>query len=147
MGISGASTLHGLVMPNFTEQQYKDYLARMHGQTHSEQVTPSAVEDESELHRQILDECRRRGWIPLHGSMIHRTFRTVGEPDFTIVADNTRVFFVECKSKTGKLSMEQLSFIEMAKKLKHEVHVVRSFEEFLGKISPGSCETRSISGH
>lgn len=50
---------------------------------------------ESELHEQILAECARRRWIVFHGSMAHRTFRTPGEPDFVILA-NQGFQCVEC---------------------------------------------------
>jgi Holliday junction resolvase-like predicted endonuclease len=89
------------------------------------------VERESKLHGEIYDECRRRGWIALHGSMAERTCRTLGEPDFVILADGGRVLFVECKSRTGKLSPAQTALKFHAEKLGHTVHVVRSMEEFL----------------
>ena len=87
--------------------------------------------NERQLHEEIFDECRRRGWIALHGSMAERTCRTLGEPDFIILADRARVLFVECKSRTGKLSPAQAALKHHAKKLGHAVHVVRSMEEFL----------------
>lgn len=94
-----------------------------------------AVESrESDLHAKIFDECRRRGWIALHGSMSERSHRTLGEWDFTVVADNGRVFFVEAKTASGKLSAEQQALIAWAKKLGHCVHVVRSFTEFLNLL-------------
>src|SRR5688572_5875057 len=71
-------------------------------------ATNDAVVDESLLHNRIIAECKRRGWIYFHGSMALATARTVGEPDFTILADNGRFFLIECKSRTGKLSPEQL---------------------------------------
>ena len=86
---------------------------------------------EAELHREIFDECRRRGWIALHGSMAERTCRTLGEPDFVILADGGRVLLVECKGKTGKLSPAQAALKHQAERLGHTVHVVRSFEEFV----------------
>jgi hypothetical protein len=89
------------------------------------------VMSERKLHEEIFDECRRRGWIALHGSMAERTCRTLGEPDFTILADRGRVLFVECKSRTGKLSPAQLALKHHAEKLGHMVHVVRSFQEFV----------------
>jgi Holliday junction resolvase-like predicted endonuclease len=92
---------------------------------------PEGVEVESDLHEQIFSECRRRGWIALHGSMSERTSRTLGEPDFTILADAGRVLFVECKSRKGKLSTIQQAMAAHAKKLGHTIHEVRSLEEFL----------------
>lgn len=99
-------------------------------------VAKSGCDKESELHEQIFAECRRRGWIALHGAMSERTHRTAGEPDFVILRGRTfemhpTVLFVECKTRTGKLSMEQSAMIHHAKRLGHTIHVVRSFEEFL----------------
>ena len=83
------------------------------------------------MHEEVFAECRRRGWIALHGSMAERTCRTLGEPDFVILADGGRVLFVECKTKTGKLSPAQAALKFHAEKLGHTVHVVRSLEQFL----------------
>jgi hypothetical protein len=90
---------------------------------------------EAELHEEIFSECRRRGWIALHGSMAERTCRTLGEPDFVILADGGRVLFVECKSRSGKLSPAQAALKFHAEKLGHAVHVVRSMEEFLQVVA------------
>ncbi|MEY2408251.1 MAG: hypothetical protein QOF48_921 [Verrucomicrobiota bacterium] len=92
------------------------------------------VPRESELHEKIFNECRRRGWIALHGSMAERTCRTLGEPDFAILAHGGRVLFVECKSRTGKLSPAQAALKHHAEKLGHAIHVVRSLDEFLKRI-------------
>jgi hypothetical protein len=91
----------------------------------------AAVSREVDLHEEIFDECRRRGWIALHGSMAERTCRTLGEPDFVILADGGRVLFVECKSRSGKLSPAQAALKFHAEKLGHAVHVVRSLGQFL----------------
>ncbi len=89
---------------------------------------------EAKLHEDIFDECRRRGWIALHGSMAERTCRTLGEPDFVILADGGRVLFVECKSRKGKLSPAQAALKHQAERLGHAVHVVRSMGEFLNLV-------------
>ena len=91
----------------------------------------NGVVSEASLHEEIFSECRRRGWIALHGSMAERTCRTLGEPDFVILADGGRVLFVECKTKTGKLSPAQAALKFHAEKLGHTVHVVRSLGQFL----------------
>ena len=85
---------------------------------------------EADLHEEIFDECRQRGWIALHGSMAERTCRTLGEPDFTILAGDGRVLFVECKSRSGKLSPAQAALKYHAEKLGHTIHIVRSLEDF-----------------
>ena len=97
---------------------------------------------ESDLHEEIFGECRRRGWIALHGSMAERTHRTAGEPDFIILARGGRVLFVECKTKTGKLSPAQAALKFHAEKLGHIVHVVRSLDEFL-RLADGQAGTTS----
>ena len=90
----------------------------------------NAPKREADLHAQIFDECRRRGWIALHGSMAERTCRTLGEPDFVLICDNGRVLFVEAKTAKGKLSLAQQAMIAHAAKLGTTIHVVRSMEEF-----------------
>jgi hypothetical protein len=117
-----------------TQAEYQLFLARQ-GSPREPKPT-RGVEVEAELHSQILEECRRRGWKALHGSMVHRTHRTPGEPDFVVLADQGRVLFIECKTKDGKLSMEQRQLRAHANKLGHEVHVVRSLDEFLRIAAP-----------
>lgn len=85
---------------------------------------------EGDLHNEIFDECRARGWIAFHGSMAERTHRTEGEPDFTILADRGRFFLIECKSKSGKPSVAQNNIAHQAALLGHPVHIVRTIEEF-----------------
>jgi hypothetical protein len=89
-----------------------------------------AVKVETDLHNQIIEFCRSRGWIYFHGSTAHRTFRVTGEPDFTVLADGGRTFFFECKAKDGKLSPQQQAVIAWAEKLGHRVHVVYSIGQF-----------------
>jgi hypothetical protein len=86
---------------------------------------------ESGLHAKIIAECKRRGWMYVHCATDRPTTYAAGICDFIIYADNGRVLNVECKSATGKLSIEQLSFKTWLEKLGHTVHVVRSFREFL----------------
>lgn len=96
---------------------------------------PNAVVHEADLHNDIIEECKRRQWIVFHGSMAHRAMRTPGEPDFVILAEYKKVYLIECKSKTGKLTTEQLGIAMWSERLGHKVHVVRSMAEFLTVIS------------
>jgi len=91
----------------------------------------SAVEEEEELHNQIIAHCRRSDWLYFHGSMAHKTKRVAGEPDFQLLLPGGRFLLVECKSKTGELSPAQKLVKDHAARLGHTVHEVRSFEEFL----------------
>lgn len=96
---------------------------------------PAAVEEEAELHNDIIKFCKERGWLYFHGSMAHRTKRVPGEPDFVCLAPEGRVLFIECKSKTGKVSMEQAGVIMQAKKLGHTIHVIDNFPDFIAIIN------------
>jgi len=92
---------------------------------------PGTIEHERDLHEQIRAECIHRGWLAFHGSMAHATHRTIGEPDFVILRDTGRLLLVEAKARQGKLNTEQLALRAWAEKLGHQVHIVRSFQEFL----------------
>ena len=105
-----------------------------------------AVGREADLHEAIFAECRRRGWIALHGSMAERTHRTAGEPDFIILGDGGRWLAVECKSRSGKLSPAQLALKHHAEKLGHTIHVVRSLAEFM-RLAGGQAGTGSGDGN
>ena len=95
--------------------------------------------DESELHDQIMAECRRRGWLVINSRMDRPTTNGVGSPDFVIAGTKgspegtqwPQVYFVEAKSRTGKLRPEQSAMIAQAARYGHTIHVVRSFDEFL----------------
>lgn len=94
-------------------------------------VAQDAPEREIEgLHRPIIAECKRRGWKYVHSNPTKPTTIGEGVCDFIIYADGGRVFNIECKSKTGKLSTEQLAFIHWLKKLGHETHVITGMSEF-----------------
>lgn len=96
----------------------------------SDSTTGTGCEVESDLHESIRKECLRRGWLAFHGSMAHKTFRTEGEPDFVILCDGGKVLLVECKTRKGKLSIEQAGIHAWAAKLGHSIHTIRSMEEF-----------------
>lgn len=89
-----------------------------------------ACEVEAQLHYDIIDECKTRGWKYFHGSMAHKTRRKKGEPDFIILCDKGRVLLVECKDRDGKMSVAQNEVLAHARKLGHTIHVVRSIEQF-----------------
>jgi hypothetical protein len=110
-----------------------------------QELARDAVEDESDLHADILKECRRRGWLPFHGSMAHSTFRTPGEPDFVLLCHGRRVLLVECKTKTGKLTPDQQGVKAWAESLGFEYHIVWSFPQFLtiADSSPPNEDTTS----
>ncbi len=119
------------IIPNDTLRRLNPHLFSPGGRPPFLNGTEGNATSEASLHDQIFDLCRQRVWIALHGSMAERSHRTLGEPDFTILADRGRVLFVECKSRTGKLSPAQAALKMHAETLGHTIHLVRSYDEFL----------------
>ena len=105
-------------------------------------VCSDAVEEESELHEAIRKHCAIKGWLPLHGSMAHKTHRTPGEWDFVILAEHPCLLLVECKDREGKVSADQAAIAAWAKRLGWHPTVCRSITEFLRYVSTyGDTET------
>ena len=119
------------IIPNDTLRRLNPHLFSPGGRPPCSSGPEGSATSEASLHDQIFDYCRQRVWIALHGSMAERSHRTLGEPDFTILADRGRVLFVECKSRTGKLSPAQAALKLHAETLGHTIHLVRSYDEFL----------------
>jgi hypothetical protein len=124
-------------MPRMTQAAVNAYEARQRQHANG-LATDAAVEKEADLHNEILAECRRRGWIAVHSRMDLPTTTSVGTADFIIFIDGGKTLAVECKAKSGKLSMEQLSTSAWLSKLGHTLHIVRSFPEFLSICQPVS---------
>jgi hypothetical protein len=59
------------------------------------------------------------------------THRTLGEPDFVVLADRGRLLLIECKASAGKLTPEQAGMAAWAAKLGHTIHVARSLSDFI----------------
>lgn len=118
-----------------TAQQFRDYMAR------SEPVSPRGnpfgptPNKEEDLKRQCSDYCKARGWIVLSGSMAHRTHRTVGEADLTVLADSGRVFFIELKLPGRKQSTDQLALQAWMRKLGHKYHLAHTLREFIDLVT------------
>lgn len=122
-----------------TPSQFQEMVLRVEknrGLETKEAAASDAEACEQDLHERIIRYCKDQGWAYFHGSMAHRAMRTIGEPDFTIVADRGRVFFVEAKSAIGKLRPEQRALQAWMVKLGHSLHVVRSMREFLRLVEP-----------
>lgn len=115
-------------MPRMSQAEYESHLARRRP---LDAPAAEGVDDEAQLHRDILDECARRMWIAFHCRMDRPSTTTVGQPDFIICADGGRTFYVEAKTRKRKLSTEQAALKAWAEKLGHTVHVVRSLAQFL----------------
>jgi len=101
---------------------------------------PDGVEREvSGLHGPIIEECKRRCWRYIYSDPYRPTTIGEGVCDFIIIADGGRVFYVECKSRNGKLKTSQVIFISWLARLGHTVHVITSMEEFFQIVEGKSC--------
>ncbi len=103
---------------NWTQEQLREHLIRRQTKT-SPPCAPSlkdAASDEGDLQAQIKDYCNSKGWQPFKGSMGFKTRRTLGEPDFTIQLHSGLTIYVECKSRRGKRSLDQLSVAKWSDK-------------------------------
>ena len=125
-------------MPRMTAAEYQAFLARF-TKPQARQIA-DGVAREIDLHNDILSECRRRGWLVIHGRTDRPATVTVGSPDFVILADQGRTIYVEAKARREKRSMEQLAFHAWAARLGHTIHVVRNMDEFLNLTSDPTIE-------
>jgi len=98
-------------------------------------VAADEAGQEAGLHREILQWCASNHCPPIHSPMHRKSSQTPGSPDFTIVLKNGHVLFVECKTKVGKLSEEQIVWHHLAYRNGKTVYIVRSMAEFLGIVS------------
>jgi hypothetical protein len=124
-----------------TRAEYESYIAR---HTSKAPVCSDAGEREASLHYDIMQDCKQLGWLALHGSMAHKSRRTPGEFDLIIICEYPRILFVECKSKTGKLSVEQQAIFAHVRRLGWEPHVVRSMSEWCVVRTIGSTAAERL---
>lgn len=121
-----------------TQADYLAFLARRNNPTGSTAASwegdiPERLH-ESDLHDQILAECRRRGWLAIHSRMDKRTTNRVGTPDFIIAMNNGQTLFIEVKAKGKKLSTEQAATMAWLLKLGHSPKLVYSLNEFMALL-------------
>lgn len=123
-------------MPSMTSLEYEAYLARTapHGAGCRVPNNSYPVSRESDLHDQIMADIRRRGWLAVHSRMDMATTTAVGVPDFVIMGDKGRMWWIECKATGGKLTPEQQAFHAQAKHLGHIVTTVWNFDGYIQAI-------------
>ena len=85
---------------------------------------------ERELQNEIIRALNEKRILFFHGSTAHKTKRTEGEPDFVIALPEGRTLWVECKTRTGKLSEAQTIVRHRLETAGHAYHVVRNISEF-----------------
>ena len=98
----------------------------------------SGCDREGKLHQQIIDWCDRQWprWKYVHSRFGVKSTLDEGVCDFAIAAPGGRTFYIECKTKDGKLDPAQRDWIAEMNRLGHNVHTVRSMDEFLNLTRP-----------
>ena len=84
---------------------------------------------EKKLHQDIERELLKMRWLYIHSRMDMKTTTQKGVPDFQIYPPSAPAFFIEAKTRVGKMSPEQMAFKFVADLSGHTVHVVRSMRE------------------
>lgn len=93
----------------------------------------TTVEPEAKLQDRIDRWCRAQWpvWLVLRQRMDRKSNVAIGAHDLTIFAPGGRLLLIECKTGKNKLTPEQRNWRHMMAALGHEVHEVRSVEEFI----------------
>lgn len=114
--------------------QYRQMLERTGKNDRQPQPLPEgATQKELPLHDDIIKHClsQHPRWKYIHANPAARSTIAKGASDFTVFLPGGRTVCVECKSKTGKLSPDQLAWKLEMEMIGHTVHVVRSLDEFI----------------
>ena len=98
-------------------------------------IVDDAVDREADLHDAILAECHRRGFYVVHSRMDLPSTNGLGTPDFIIAMPGGQTLWVECKTRTGKLTREQLGAKVFLEKNGHPHFIVRSVTEFNNAVN------------
>jgi hypothetical protein len=116
---------------NWTEDQLKEYWARIGRIDKLGDLGTPDPGPESKLQAKCLQFCKEHGYPVFHDWSRKRNM--AGWPDLTIYMKN-RVALVELKAAGGRLSSEQKRLRQKLLWLGHPYHVVRSYVGFLRAI-------------
>jgi len=85
---------------------------------------------EKDIHGEIIDECKARGWYYVHSRTDAPTTTALGVTDFIIARSGGVVWWVEVKRPGQKLTLEQAAVRVMLLHLNQNYALVHSLEEF-----------------
>lgn len=97
-------------------------------------LTTDACENESELHGQIIDWLKSKGWYWVHSRMDRKTTTQLGVVDFIIAAPGGVTFWIEAKAKGNKPTPPQIGVAMMLERVGHRHATVWNFEQFLRAV-------------
>jgi hypothetical protein len=104
-----------------------------HAPKRAEPELSQAEKREMDLHEKIIKHCMDQWprWKFLRARSDQKSTIQKGASDFTIFMPGGRTLCLECKSKGGKLSQDQLIWRHEMGLLGHPVHEVRSMDDFV----------------
>ena len=102
----------------------------------SPKIKPEKIEREGDLHDEIEATLKFKRWYYVHSRMDRATTSRAGTPDFIIAAPGGVTYWIECKRKGGKLSVDQNITRHILGALGHKFALVFSLQDFLNVINP-----------
>jgi hypothetical protein len=119
-------------MPTLTPSQLEALGYTPDGHRITAETAPQGIGGrEADLHEQITQWCRRKGYLVVHSRMDLPTTTAKGVPDFIIAMDGGRTLWVEAKAKGGKLRQEQVCWMKALMVKGHKAFTVWNWEHFL----------------
>lgn len=103
-------------------------------------VNSDGVEKESDLHDEILEYCKQRGWVCIHSRMDRKTTNACGTPDFIVALTDGRTVYAEAKRKGGKLSPSQQATLAWLLHNRQTAGVVTTLQDFITLCSQPSLK-------
>ena len=95
----------------------------------------AGVERERDLHDDIDQHCRERGYLVCHSRMDMASTIAVGWPDFVCFMPGMAVVFLECKARGGKPTTGQLAKLAHARKLGFVAEIVDNLEDAVAAMN------------
>ena len=123
---------------SISKHQYLEMLARTqpkHRQGASEDAVPAGTE--AKLQNEIVEYCGQQWprWVVVRSRMDRATTTAKGICDLIIFAPKQQCLLVEAKTKTGKLSEDQLCWAAEMRQLGWTVNVCRSMTDFYDVVA------------
>lgn len=126
--------------------QFAQMLARVEQNSRRMALSDEPVTKESDLHQDIIDLCKRRGWFYVRSRMDRRTTQAIGVPDFIVAADGGKTIWIECKAKGNKPSSEQLATITFLKAKGHAAAICYNMADVMELVAKASAAPAAPGG-
>ena len=119
-----------------TPDQYAEMRARlgMDRQPAQAETVSTVTLEVAQLHIPIMSWCDHNRVPYIHSRTDKASTTAKGTPDFALFLRG-KAILVECKTRTGKLTPEQLAWKVVAELQGFTVHIVRDWDSFLALVT------------